>query len=566
MAAFRKQEKPASASEKVKKERVAARKSGTIKRSKRSKGGAFVLIVGDEGAILVYLQGAKVSRRLLAPSPQQGHTEAMIELMSSNPSVPLYVLADVMDQQYIPHTFPPVSSLSVGGIVKRRMDRDFQPDDLKAALRLGRDKTGRKEWRYLLVALAKTPLFTEWLDRLLELPNELKGIYLAPVESMQYMAAIHKKIVGTPPKPWQLFISHNKVSGFRQVVTYNGRLVFTRVSQAIDDAIPAVIAGNVEQEIINTIEYLKRLEYRDSGDLEAFVIASQDVLDSMDLKRFNFARADSLTPMGVADLLGLEQAALSADRFGDVVMAAAFGLTKKRLLRFSNGYIERLSKLYKAQQGVKFGSIGLALVLLALAAKAALAIASDMSAAEVAKSKDRTLQPEIEVMRKRVSGLGEGLAFKSALVATHDIFLKSTPMPEDLVTGLAGVTSPEARVTRMEWVYTDPNDKAAGGSSGTPSGGEALPLTVKLKVDFSGSGGQVDQVMRAAKDFTQNLQKSLPRYEVTNEPFSWEKEQAQQEQISLNASPETTRVQDPTGTFTLRGLKKEGASAAGGTQ
>ena len=121
------------------------------------KGSRFVLIVGDEGVILVFMNGSKVVRRLFAPSAQPSHTEAIRDIMYGNPGVPIYMLIDVLDQQYIPHTFPPVSSLSVGGLVKRRIDRDFQPDDLKGALPLGRDKAGRKEWKFLLVSLARTP-------------------------------------------------------------------------------------------------------------------------------------------------------------------------------------------------------------------------------------------------------------------------------------------------------------------------------------------------------------------------------------------------------------------------
>ena len=325
--------------------RSASAASSTPVKFKSAKGKRFVFIIGDEGCILIFMQGYKVVRRLFAPSAQPSHTGAMLELMAINPNVPIHILADVLDQQYVPHPFPPVSALSVGGLVKRRLNRDFMPDDLKGALPLGRDKTGRKEWKFLLVALAKTPLMSEWIELLINLPNELKGIYLVPIESVAYVAALNKRLSNGDSRPWQLLISHNKVSGFRQVVTYNGNLVFTRVSQAIDDAIPAVIAGNIEQEIVNTLEYLKRLEFREEAQLDATVIISQEVIESLDLNRFGFGKVQILTPLHVAEALGLEQAALSADRFGDVVMAAAFGVTKKRVLRFSTAYLNKLDKL-----------------------------------------------------------------------------------------------------------------------------------------------------------------------------------------------------------------------------
>ena len=116
------------------------RSSGT-----KNKAGHFVLIIGDDGAILVFMQGNTVVRRLFAPSPRPDHTSSIVDLIQSNPTVPISVLADVIDQQYVRHSFPPVSTFSVNNLVKRRMERDFQAEDLTGMLRLGRDKSGRTE-------------------------------------------------------------------------------------------------------------------------------------------------------------------------------------------------------------------------------------------------------------------------------------------------------------------------------------------------------------------------------------------------------------------------------------
>jgi hypothetical protein len=460
-------------------------KSGATKGGKKR----FILLIGDEGAILVFMQGHKVVRRLFAPSPQPSHSEAIVEIMQSNPSVPLTILMDVIDQQYVPQTFPPVSSLSVGGLVKRRLDRDFQPEDLKGSLQIGRDKTGRKEWKYLLVSLAKTPLVVEWLDLMLDLPNQTKGIYLVPIEAVNYVAMLTKKLSAEKPRAWQLLISHNKVSGFRQVVTHNGKLIFTRVSQAIDDAIPAVIAGNIEQEIINTIEYLKRLEFRDSADLEATVIVSQDVIDSIDIKRFNFGRSAVLNPLAVAEALGLEQAALSADRFGDVVLTAAFGIGKKHSLRFTNAYIEKLSKLYLARIGITvFGAL-ISVLLVGLAGMSVVSAISQSSSITEAKNKQVKMQPELDKWKRAVDGLNKDVAFKSAVVATYDAYIRPVPKIEDSVKDMTPLFSPKQRVVSMVWNLEA--EKTAGAAA---TGGNSLPLEIKLEIDFSGAGSSVDTV------------------------------------------------------------------------
>lgn len=528
----------------------------------RAKGKRFIMIIGDEGAILVFMEGMKVVRRLFAPSPQPSHSEVMMEIMRTNPAVPISVLADVMDQQYVAHTFPPVSAMSVGGLVTRRLSRDFQPEDLKGALRLGRDKTGRKEWRYLLVALVKTPLMAAWLDMLMELPNTIEGIYLTPVEAVNYVSMLGKKLEKTSPRPWQMLITHNKVSGFRQVIMREGKLVFTRVSLAIDDAIPAVIAGNIEQEIINTMEYLKRLEFPSSADMDATVIVSQDVIESLDLNRFGFARTDVLTPMAVAEALGLDQAALSADRFGDVVMAAAHGVQKKHVLRFSNAYIEKLDKLIKINLAIRAGSGLVATILLGLTGWSLFGVVNNYSRIAEVEQKARTTQTALQSAQKSVEGLNKDVAFQSVVVAGYDAYMKDALKPEDFVKAIAPYLSPQQRITYWSWNAVQAEENTSTPAPPPAAGAtEKLPLKVEMTADFSGAGGTLDVVDKAANSFFDAIRMGMPQYNLTVERLPWKKEDAQSEEIALEVNaPSAVQVVDATVKFNLSGPKKLDAS------
>lgn len=531
---------------------------------------SFILLVGDEGSILIFMQGSKVVRRLFAPSAKPTHSEAMVELMQANPSVPLTLLVDVIDQQYVPQTFPPVSALSVGALVKRRLSRDFQPDDLTGSLQIGRDKAGRKEWKYLLISLAKTPLMGEWLDLLLDLPNEMKGIYLVPIEAEQYIAMLNKKLSNNAPRPWQLLISHNKVSGFRQVVAQNGKLIFTRVSQAIDDAIPAVIAGNIEQEIINTMEYLKRLEFRDTNELEATVIISQDVIESLDLSRFNFGRVTIMSPLTVAETLGLEQAALSADRFGDVVLAAAFGVRKKHALRFSNAYIDKLSKIYKARLGLVAVSALLVIACLGLAGTSVLSALSDSKSISQAQTKEAALQPDLNKLKGAVGGINKDVAFKSAVASTYDAYVLVLPALEDSLAKIATFASPQHRIVTMTWDAAGTDKAGQAAASPTVAAGSPV-LEIALEIDFSGSGNTVETLDSAANGLRTTMQASLPEFDVTTKEFPWQKEQNNPGTISLDktTSPDQTsgvgaNVTNAVVEFRLSGLKKVAATPSAG--
>ncbi len=522
----------------------------------------FVLFIGDEGGILVYMHGVKVVRRLFAPSPQPSHTEAMIDLVRSHPAVPVHVLADVLDQQYVRQTFPPVSQFSVGGLVKRRLGRDFQTEDLKGSIALGRDKTGRKEWHYLLIALAKTPLVSAWLDLLVELPNEFGGVYLAPIEATNYLAMLHKAKGNMNVKSWQLMVSHNKVSGFRQIVAQDGKLVFTRVSQAIDDGIPAVIAGNIEQEILNTLEYLRRLGFQDNTGLDATVIVAQDVKDLLDIKRFGFSTNYVLSPLDVADALDLEQAALSADRFGDVVMASAFAVSKKRVLRFSTAYADALAKLYLGRKAVRAGMFLFAGIFIALSLQSVvLAIGANTSASRTDDAR-RAVQGDILSLRKLVNGLDKDVAFKTAVVGTYGAYLKDIHPPLEFARELAPLLGSEERIVSYEW-RNALSSVSGNTASASPAGQNAtLPLEMKVEFSFDGQYQDIEALTRSAKTLVSMLQEKMPRYEVSTDVYPWLKDSEKNMEVSLDQVQVSSPIPEGKNKLTVvfRGPRKEGVA------
>jgi hypothetical protein len=344
----------------------------------------------------------------------------------------------------------------------------------------------------------------------------------------------------------------------------NDKLIFTRVSQAIDDAIPAVIAGNVEQEIINTMEYLKRLEFRDNAELEATVIVSQDVIESLDLSRFNFGRVTIMSPLSVAETLGLEQAALSADRFGDVVLGAAFGMSKKHTLRFSNAYIEKLSKIYKAHMGLRAVAALVIVVFLGLAGTNMLsAIDSNASIVE-ARDKHTSLKPELDKFKRSVDGLNKDVAFKSAVAGAYDMYIGAFPTLEDSLVKITPLMSSQQRVVAMAWDLTGSEKGGAANTTPAATGGEKLPLDIKLDIDFSAAGNTSETLDVAANALRAAMQLSLKEYDVTAEAFPWQKEEGQATKISLDqvAGPSAT-ISNAVVVFRLRGIKKVSPSPVG---
>lgn len=347
--------------------------TGQDQKKAKSKRSTFVIMVGDEGGILLQLQNKQVIKRIFAPSPEPEHVRTINDLLEKHPKSPVTMLVDMMDQSYVRQTLPPVSSFNVGKIIRRRLNKDFAADDIKGYLIFGREKNGRKDWNYLMASLACPTVLQKWIGFLVERPNPFKGIGLIPLECQPLIKALETTqlaALGKAAKPneWHILISHHKVGGFRQVVIRGGQLVFTRLAQMVGEPTPEVIAGNIEQEMLNTFEYLKRLGLQDPAALTATIIASGEIKTAFDPKTIRAGQCHFYTPHEAATILAMEQVAKPEDHFGDIVIASYIGRRKKLLLKLYTPYTLRIAKLMRYISAARYAAATAALGILAWAA------------------------------------------------------------------------------------------------------------------------------------------------------------------------------------------------------
>lgn len=491
--------------------------------SQKSKKGKFVLFLGDEGAILVLMREGQVVRRLYAPSAEEEHIEPLLQLMREHPAYPLSLLVDMIDQSYVRHTLPPVSPLGVNKLVQRRLERDFVPEDIKGSISLGREKTGRKEWNFMLIALAHSAMLQQWMDLLLELPNHFSGIYLVPVEGKSFIDELSKKLSAGSDEElkWQLLVTHDKVSGFRQIVLKDGRLIFTRLTQASLESTPAVQAGNIEQEILNTIEYLRRLSYDEQTGLEITIIVAEDIKQEIDADKLKANRVHIVTPFEVSRLLNLGQAALSSDRFGDVVLATFFGLHDRPRLKLMSSYAKKLDWLYKARLGAKAAASVLIAYFLFEAATHLLAIQSSYSTKADLERQTVGAEQNLVKVNQALDGLGED---QNVLINAVTLFRASQAGEYDplrFVRNFVPVLEPGILVRQMNWETENLSFAGAArrGSTAQTKGNEKefYPYTVKIDVEFNNHNGKRDQLLKNTRSFLTKIRTNFNRYTIDNE-------------------------------------------------
>lgn len=503
-------EKPAkekTLKEKKVKEPKAPKAAKTPKAKSDGKKQRFVFILGDEGAILVFAEGKTVLKRLFAANADPENSGAMQQLLEANPSVPIYALVDMMDQSYNKQTLPPVTKLSIGKLIRRRLERDYAPEDITGALPLGRETTGRKDWNIMLISVAGSPQLMQWVDFILSFNNAFEGVYLVPIESLGFVQELSRTSLGKNASPWQLLVCHNKVGGFRQVIFNQGKLTFTRLAQPIGDTSSEVIAGSVEQEISNTIEYLKRLSYKEEEGLDCFIVISSEIKKHIDPRKIKAVNTQIYSPFEASEALGLNKAAQPEDHYADVVFSTFFVQNAKKILPLHTKFSAVLDGYRKrAIIGVIASGIVTSLLLL-FAGVNTMDILPRMEKTEMLETQIRGMGNLIADANSKVATLPKEIDRMEDIIGMRDIFNVENPQVFHFIKTFRTAAQGVVVVKKLSWKDDAKIDDVFA----------KLPpkVIIDLDVEFVDSTGTVDAFAQKAKAFFSRTKAAFPELTMT---------------------------------------------------
>jgi hypothetical protein len=505
----------------------------------------YVLTIGDEGGILILFNGGVLERRLFISSPS---SQDLSKALGEHADAPIYVLVDVLDQAFVQHTLPPVSPLAIGNLVKKRLEKDFNKDDIKAARRLFREKTGRKDWYYLFISLNYAPPISDWIEAVVNLPNPFAGIYLLPLETEPYLKKLESvntaRKASKPPR-WHIMVSHNRVGGFRQIVYRDHRVIFTRIAQPIGGLAPDVIAGNIEQETLNTVEYIRRLGFENNDDLEIYVICSQEVKGAIDASKLQGRATYILTPLEVAEKLKLLAAAEKTDRFGDVVMASFFINHHRPVLRLSTPYSNRLQHFKVAELGLKIAGAVLVPLLLILSTLEIFDIVEAKGKLDETLTKKLASEKELEDIQQIQQTLPAFSDVAVDIVSVNQALTKETYRPLTFLTDFAILKGANVQVKKFELTVT-----------------QNLTAPNKMQVTYfafiNNPSGGIDKLLEDIEKFTDTVRSKFRNYEVTfsglpgerSGTFSVDMGEKKSKQDDENKSPFEITIKGPIGEIT----------------
>jgi hypothetical protein len=135
----------------------------------------------------------------------------------------IYLLTDAVEEDFRIETLPHASGKARRELIERKLNHNYRNHTFRAAHFIHREKSKRKDDRYLFVALTNADFLQDWLDIIAAQKAPLMGVYLLPMVSQ---AMVRRMKLMAP----HLLLCEHLNSGLRQSYLHNGRLRISRLA------------------------------------------------------------------------------------------------------------------------------------------------------------------------------------------------------------------------------------------------------------------------------------------------------------------------------------------------
>jgi hypothetical protein len=397
--------------------------------------------------------------------------DALLDYLDSHGHLPVYLLADLIEEDFQRLQLPHVGGRAGAKLMQRRLLQQYRETPFRHHEVQGRETAGRRDDVVLLSALTNPVTVLPWVEALEQLRIPLAGLYSTTLLSEQLVRKL-----GLQDE--HLLLVTQQSAGWRQSYFQSGQLKFSRLTPAIDRDGDAV---NVGAETAKTQQFLTSVRLVPRGSvLQAVVIAPADQLGALDAQcaegpetAFRFLPLDQ-----VAERLGLQieagKAHEGATRLADSVLLALLAKTRPSS-HYTLGPWRRFYQLWRARRNLYVAGATVAVVCACAVGinlwQSASARADTARLAAEARQFDRRYNDVMAAMPPRVTTT----ANMRAAINVERMLALQGPSPWQLVTMVSNALeqSPQVRLVQLGWKVDLPGQPPAAapvlanGNSGT---------------------------------------------------------------------------------------------------
>ncbi len=430
---------------------------------------------------LLYLTNTQLTARMwqngrlsaqVSFSNEAAGWQALSGYLSDFKHVPVFLLMDLIEEDFQRDTIPHVLGNTRKNLIERRLSQLYRDTPFRTYSHQGREKTSRKDDVMLFNALTNAPLIKPWIDAIHQQQVPLAGIFSAALLSTLLFKQFN---LGTEP----VLLITRQSSGMRQNFFQGGYLRFSRLIQLSSDE-PAAIAAIASQEITKTRLFLANARLLQRGEsLYIVAIDNPETLHSMQAVDTEASTYRYLSLNEAERQLGLK--ALPDNRLADTLLLAL--LAKKSPV--SHYPLQEQSHTYMLWQ------LRILLYFLSAATVAGCVLWSSSNMLEtIAAARQFNQQQQATLNNQQryadiVASMPKTLVNPhdmKAAVDLHELLLKNNSNPKDLLRLISQVLDhmPQLRLDELSWEVSELKDLAEPVVAATPQGPATPPMATLI--------------------------------------------------------------------------------------
>jgi len=207
----------------------------------------LLFITNDQLTAYLWERGGLAAGNTAFGNDEAGH-EAFSLYLAGMRNTPVYLLADLIEEDFQRENLPHVTGRSRKNLIQRRLGQIYRDTPYRQATPQGREEYGRKDDRTLFSALTNAELLKPWVATILKQKASLAGIY-----SPALLSPVLVKKLGMVCD--HLLLVTHQSGGLRQSYFQGAFLKFSRLTPLIGHD-PVAVADIMAQETAKTQQFL----------------------------------------------------------------------------------------------------------------------------------------------------------------------------------------------------------------------------------------------------------------------------------------------------------------------
>ncbi|WP_343729478.1 hypothetical protein [Duganella sp.] len=416
-------------------------------------------------------QGGRLTGGVAFANNRAGIDDFM-DYVDSQRAVPVYILADLIEEDFQRLTMPHVSGMAARKLQQRRLVQQYRETPFRHYEVQGREAAGRRDDIVLLSALTNPSSVQPWVEALEQLHVPLAGLYSTTLLS----EALAQRL---KLRDEHLLLVTQQSAGWRQSYFQKGMLKFSRLTPAIDrDGKPV----NIGSETAKTQQFLTSQRLIGRGTvLQTVVITPAADSEALDQQCEDGAETEFrfLTLESVAARAGLKTGPGEVEQLAQHMaepMMLAFLAHREPDSHYTLGVWQRYFKLWRMRVNLYAVSAGLTMVCAGITGYNLWQHAQAESDTALLKREtaqfDQRYRDLMAEMPPRVTSTANMRAAVNVerMLATQS----ATPLGMATLVSRALEGAPQIRLVQMDWKVSVP---AANGPAPGQEDNQATPIS-----------------------------------------------------------------------------------------